>query len=469
MQEDYLNTFKEPHNVLLSLAPEQSLRQKSTTNNAVNNSSTHWKCHKDILKSKSTYFNALFNNDFQETEASVIFLPYGIFSSFVLDDILYYMYTNSICIIEEEKSDDQNNYERANKLERLESIYLAADYLGMDTLCHLIQEEIIQLTHGLVCYCCSCTFLIPKLLAFTGQNQQNDPQLSEMTYAILKLLIQDPEKTLPTYWTSDSLAQLFIETKSLHTYLESKLFEHVNKNNAIEVLYGCFLAANSHQEEKKILATTQRQIQRTASKLLADHFDFYCTQYPKLLSCVDGITYSYQFLEFLLLSNVLKEMNDFNASSLYKGIVRSLMCRDSVQHTSDVKHILQSAKTKVIRYIGSHLSTIKQLNTIDKTVVEQLAQDLGIPRYWSITWDHILRSRLCTIVFGKASFHLNVGQRVQLLNRPVITTEQKNEEYVGIELDRSVGSNDGSLNGKRYFSTLPNKGIFVKQSQVILI
>ncbi|KAF1803700.1 hypothetical protein FB192DRAFT_1369297 [Mucor lusitanicus] len=499
------------HNVILALAPAEKhlySNSDSGTSDSLNSSSscssnvpekTHWACHKDVLKSTSHYFDAVFNSQFQEAEASIVFLPRGIFTSTVLDDVLYYMYTKSI-----KESGDRN----MDKLEQLESVYLAADYLGIQGLCSAIKDHIIQLTHGLVCYCNSCTELVPQLLSFTGSHQENDPHLNQITHAILRLLDQDPEKTLPSYWSSDSMAVLFAETDSLHGYLESRLFKHVNRNNAIETLHGCFLAKDRVSGKNDHLRCTVDKIQGMGSKLLADHFDFYCTKYPKLLSCVDGITYSFKFLSYLM-SCILEEMNDKNACSLYKGIVRSLMCRDIVQRTPLVKDILQSAKSKTIRYIAKHLAEIKQLDAIDKNVIEQLAQDLVVPvntllvqnqkpgnstttktplpspppppqpKYRKgASWNMKFRSRLCTMVFGQAALHFKVGQRVQLLNKPVLTmgtilyvgkVEGKPGHFLGVELDRSVGSNDGSIDGKRYFSTLTNRGIFVKQSEVALL
>ncbi|CAO3645620.1 unnamed protein product [Mucor fragilis] len=504
------------HNVILALAPAEKHLYSSSdsgTSDSLNSSSscssnvpekTHWACHKDVLKSTSHYFDAVFNSQFQEAEASIVFLPRGIFTSTVLDDVLYYMYTKSI-----KESGDRN----MDKLEQLESVYLASDYLGIDGLCCTIKERIIQLTHGLTCYCNSCTELVPQLLSFTGSHQHNDPHLNQITHAILRLLDQDPEKTLPSYWSSDSMAALFADTESLHGYLESRLFHHVNRNNAIETLHGCFLAKDRISDKNADLRCTIDKIQTMGSTLLADHFDFYCNKYPKLLSCVDGITYSFEFLSYLM-SCILEEMNDMNACSLYKGIVKSLMCRDIVQRTPLVKEILQSAKSKTIRYIAKHLAEMKQLDTIDKNVIEQLAQDLVVPvntllvqnqkpgnhtttRAPSSTaslpptppvsslkhkkgasWNMRFRSRLCTMVFGQAALHFKVGQRVQLLNKPVLTmgtilyvgkVENKPGHFLGVELDRSVGSNDGSMDGKRYFRTLTNRGIFVKQSEVALL
>lgn len=374
---DFFNT--QP-NVILALGPQTDSNNSSPNSSIITTHAvpekTKWSCHKDILKSSSNYFDTIFNHQFQEADASIVFLPRGIFSSSVLDDVLYFMYTKSIDVTSNITKGDQDD-QNLEILEQLQSMYMAADYLGMDDLCSAIYQNIIKLTHGLVCYCHNCTLLIPQLLAFTGPNQQKDPRLNALTHSILKLLINDPEKTLPTYWSSQALGYLLsqsTEMESLHGYLQDRLLEHVNKNNAIETLHGCFLADRVLLDDWSPLVHTQKRIQQVGSKLLADHFDFYCTKYPKLLSCVDGITYSFEFLDYLLSSILSDHMNEMNACLLYKGIVRNLMCRDNVQRTPDVKVILQKAKSKTIRYIASHLTVMKELNTIDKSIAEQLAQ-----------------------------------------------------------------------------------------------
>ena len=118
---------------------------------------------------------------------------------------------------------------------------------------------------------------------------------------------------------------------------------------------------------------------------------------------------------------------------------------------------------------------------------------------WNIK---LMRTRFSFFLFGQ---HFKIGQKVQLLNRPIITTgtiayvgkipikegeQSKHAEYMlGIELDRRgneskikkkmpytvylrhciVGTNDGSIDGKRYFTTSPNRGVFVKPSDVVLL
>lgn len=128
---------------------------------------------------------------------------------------------------------------------------------------------------------------------------------------------------------------------------------------------------------------------------------------------------------------------------------------------------------------------------------QQQQQKKSVPHPYTnpSKWDRKLKSRLCTIVFGQPTLHFNIGQRVQLANRPVETfgtvayvgkLDNKKDQFLGVELDRSgkvkkkkveffvtwlniVGSNDGTVDGKQYFITSQNKGIFVKPSQVILI
>ncbi|OBZ83559.1 hypothetical protein A0J61_08390 [Choanephora cucurbitarum] len=496
--------FGSAHNVIITLAPYEHKDQSSSIPDSSTKTvpeKTHWSCHKDVLRSSSNYFNAIFSSQFQEAEASVIFLPRGIFSASVLDNIIHFMYFKHI------KDEFASNNQNIQQLRLLQSSYLAADYLGINDLCSEIKDQIIDFTHGLSCYCESCSLLVPQLLAFTGPNQQNDPNLNQITGFILKLLLQDPEKALPSYWSSESMAHLLSETNTLHSYLESKLLENIVKNNAIETLHGCYLSnKKNHKKDKhwSLLVDTQGKAQQCSSKLLANNFDFYCTKYPKLLPCVDGITYSSDFLEFLI-NNVINEINDYNAVSLYDGIVRSLMCRDTVQRTPTVKQILHNAKSRTIRYIALHLEAIKKLGTFDKNLIELLAQDLMIPTSMLIIEEETrrkpatnkkpspspkamknisintnrLRSRLCNAIFGQASSNFKVNQRVQLTSRLIPTfgtvkyvgklDNNGDGRCLGIELDKSVGSNDGSINGKRYFQTSSNRGIFVKPSQVALI
>ncbi|CEG78211.1 hypothetical protein RMATCC62417_12850 [Rhizopus microsporus] len=107
-----------PPNVILALTPE------SNNSNPISNSSSptgaesstdsvssvperiRWSCHKDVLRANSNYFNSIFNSQFQEAEASIVFLPRGMFSASVLDAVLYYMYTKTLLLEHDDKDLD---------------------------------------------------------------------------------------------------------------------------------------------------------------------------------------------------------------------------------------------------------------------------------------------------------------------------------------------------------------------------
>ncbi|ORX61790.1 hypothetical protein DM01DRAFT_314812 [Hesseltinella vesiculosa] len=70
-----------------------------------------------------------------------------------------------------------------------------------------------------------------------------------------------------------------------------------------------------------------------------------------------------------------------------------------------------------------------------------------------------------------------VGSRVNLFKRPLPTigtvryigpVESEIGEWVGVELDHRVGNSDGCIRGKRYFSTDPQRGIFLKRNDLEL-
>uniref|UniRef100_A0A7S2W2E0 CAP-Gly domain-containing protein n=1 Tax=Mucochytrium quahogii TaxID=96639 RepID=A0A7S2W2E0_9STRA len=71
---------------------------------------------------------------------------------------------------------------------------------------------------------------------------------------------------------------------------------------------------------------------------------------------------------------------------------------------------------------------------------------------------------------------LKPGRRVQIKSSGetgyvayIGRLQGKSGEFIGVSLDRPVGKNDGSVNGKRYFDCGPNRGTFVREENVHVI
>ncbi|KAF7725627.1 kelch-like [Apophysomyces ossiformis] len=345
---------------------------------------TRWPCHKAVLIAQSPYFSAMLASDFREARASVVLLPRNIFcDSQALDCILNYMYTENIVL----HTESNLSVPSQQALERLENVYIAADYLGMEKLCQVVVDRLCALVHHWSCHCQECLCLVPRLFAFchTRATEYDDERMASMTYTATAVLTHDPDKSIQTFWTSRDLAQVLVEhfSEDMSHQLTKQLLKRVGKSNAIESLYSCFCASRSLATSDPFLSwshplhATIASVQSCATGIIARNFDFYCSQYPALLSCIDGITYSFDFLEYLLMHVLEDQMDNNNAGLLYEGIVRDLMCRHAVQHHYQVKHILSVAKGLILEYISRRLEQIREvggLDQLDRSTLKNLAQ-----------------------------------------------------------------------------------------------
>ena len=75
-----------------------------------------------------------------------------------------------------------------------------------------------------------------------------------------------------------------------------------------------------------------------------------------------------------------------------------------------------------------------------------------------------------------AESKFTVGQRVQIKDKGHVgviafigMTEFASGKWIGINLDEKLGKNDGTVKEKKYFDCEPNHGIFVRQSQIVVV
>ncbi|CAO0800528.1 unnamed protein product [Mucor circinelloides] len=378
---------------------------------------TRWPCHTHVLYKESPYFASLFGENFMESKASIVYLPSSIIDQTALSSILVFMYTHKI--------------KKPKTLKELCDMYSAADYLGMEKLCAMLTESLIESVHNCICYCTSCIASVPELFPFcrTRSLELQDEKMAVMTQKVITILASDPEKTLSTYWTSRHMARLLIQLpQDVSQALSQKVLHRVNKSNAIESLYSCFAASNTLSTNDPLLSwskplhATLTSVQSRATKIIARHFDFFCCQYPALLSCIDGITYSFDFLEYLLLHILEDQMDCTNVGILYQGIVCDLMSRHAVQHNDQVKHILSVAKVMVLHYITRRISDIRQqggLDKLDKAILKLLADDLDVRPKSLISSNHPLfhRGIFSFLLPSIPTLHLSTSTHTQGLSR----------------------------------------------------
>ncbi|KAK4521005.1 uncharacterized protein ATC70_006889 [Mucor velutinosus] len=378
---------------------------------------TRWSCHTHVLYKESPYFASLFGENFIESKASIVYLPSSIIDRMALYSILRFMYTHQI--------------NKPKTIKELCNMYSAADYLGMEKLCIMLTEIVIESVHHCICYCTSCIANVPELFPFcrTRSLELQDEKMAVMTQKVITILASDPEKTLSTYWTSRHMALLLIQLpQDVSQALSQKVLHRVNKSNAIESLYSCFTASNTLSTNDPLLSwskplhATLTSVQSRATKIIARHFDFYCCQYPALLSCIDGITYSFDFLEYLLLHILEDQMDCSNVGILYQGIVCDLMSRHAVQHNDQVKHILSVAKVMVLHYITRRISDIRQqggLDKLDKAILKLLADDLDVRPKSLISSNHPLfhRGIFSFLLPSIPTLHLSTSTHTNGLSR----------------------------------------------------
>ncbi|KAG2231935.1 hypothetical protein INT48_005650 [Thamnidium elegans] len=343
--------------------------------NEIEPAQTQWACHTRVLHDQSPYFAALFGQNFIESRASVVFLPSSIIESNAFNSILEYMYTHQI--------------PKPDTVKDICDMYSAADYLGMDTLCTGIEQLIYtSMAHKFTCYCSTCVINIPDLFLFcrTRSIQMQDERMIAMTQRIMTVIANDPEKSLSTYWTGRHMAKLLIQLpQDVSQALSHKILHRVNKSNAIESLYACFSASNILSTNDPLLSwskplhATLTSVQAKATRTIASHFDFFCCQYPALLSCIDE-----------------DQMDCGNVGILYQGIACDLMSRHAVEYNDQVKHILNVAKVMILCYITRRIGDIRHiggLDKLDKSVLKLLADDLDVRPKLLISSNHPLSHR----------------------------------------------------------------------------
>lgn len=363
--------------------------------------------HRFMLAAQSPYFNALFNSQFKEASSPTIHVPPELFTSASLDCLLQYYYSSSLVIptapIRKTASAAAGRLtQKKFGLRLMQKVFRGADYLGQtNTVCALAMHEIAQICDQFKCTCADCQLLLPSVLSFSDKVVASVPKLRP---TILRLYT-DPIQGIAKLWPQKPFALLVnslgivsedtgsnsflvrteVSPSALVSDINAQTLQRITKHNAIQSFHAMHLCLSQLRASDPFptwsiatLSLLNPIIHQTAL-LVAMNFDYFCVEYPILLSCVDGIGFGFScdFLEFLL-NRVLEEgMQDANAGVLYQGIVRDLIGRQEVVKNIAVGEVLDASRTKLINYLKRRWVGVKAQNgfrDLDKDVLRTMAE-----------------------------------------------------------------------------------------------
>lgn len=215
-----------------------------------------------------------------------------------------------------------------------------------------------------------------KLISLYGEDPIHNiaPLWSQKPFAVL----------VGSLWTPSSSSEALVlsehDEKTLVSEIASLVFESITKYNAIHVLHSLHLCLSQIRSANPVptwstpvLDLLNPIIHHTVD-MVSQNFDFYCTEYPILLSCIDGIGhgFSVDFLEFLLNRILNGGIQDDNAGILYQGIVRDLVGRQQVVKNVAVDGVLVEARQKCVQYLGRRWPQVKAQNGFKKVDKETM-------------------------------------------------------------------------------------------------
>jgi hypothetical protein len=167
--------------------------------------------------------------------------------------------------------------------------------------------------------------------------------------------------------------------------LVSMTLANITKRNAIHVLHSVHLCLSKIRSadpfptwSQPSLALIHAILHHTIA-MVSLNFEYYCVDYPILLSCVDGIGggFSVDFLDFLLKRILNNGIQDSNAAVLYQGVVRDLIGRQEVVKNVAVDGVLLEARQRCADYLTHRWIGVKAqggFQSIEKDTLRLMAE-----------------------------------------------------------------------------------------------
>lgn len=409
------------HSTQLTTIPSLLSTSPDNHTHPVDITVAEFRAHRFILAAQSSYFHSLFCTQFQEASSSMVHLTDDLFNEAIIEVVLNFFYTDKIIV----KPLPTNNTKISSPLQRrlqhnkhalrvIQKTFYSADYLGhSDTLGGAILHEMEKLCHQFKCVCAECAVLLPSMLAWSDKHVEVVPKLRRT----LILLYCDPVHSLAPLWSQRPFAMLITSMvpsaaslgedtlaavikqeplfrartpKTLIHEIVERTFYNVTKHNAIHVLHSLHLCLSQIRSADPTPSWSRpaldlvNPILHYTVGMVSQFFDFYCVEYPILLSCVDGIGagFSVDFLDFLLRHVLNEGIKETNAGIIYQGILRDLVGRQEVVQNMAIDDVLIKGRSRCAAYIARNWTKVKSqggFRTLEKSTMRQLAEDINVP------------------------------------------------------------------------------------------
>ncbi|KAL7325023.1 hypothetical protein PS15p_210123 [Mucor circinelloides] len=172
--------------------------------------------------------------------------------------------------------------------------------------------------------------------------------------------------------------------------LTERTFANISKHNSVRALHSLHLClsylrgADPFPTWSQPVLNILNQFLHYTVDMISTNFDYYCVEYPILLSCVDGIGFGFSvdFLGFVLTRVLTEGIHDGNAAILYQGIVRDLGGRQEMVRNVAVDSVLLDARVKCASYLSKRWMAVKAeggFANIDKEILRLIAEDINVP------------------------------------------------------------------------------------------
>lgn len=414
------------HSTQLTTIPSLLSTSPDNHTHPVDITVAEFRAHRFILAAQSSYFYSLFCTQFQEASSSMVHLTDDLFNEAIIEVVLNFFYTDKIIVKPLPTNDTKISSPLQRRLQHnkhalrvIQKAFYSADYLGhSDTLGGAILHEMEKLCHQFKCVCAECAVLLPSMLAWSDKHVEVVPKLRRT----LILLYCDPVHSLAPLWSQRPFAMLITSMvpsaallgedtlaavikqeplfrartpKTLIHEIVERTFYNVTKHNAIHVLHSLHLCLSQIRSADPTPSWSRpaldlvNPILHYTVGMVSQFFDFYCVEYPILLSCVDGIGagFSVDFLDFLLRHVLNEGIKETNAGIIYQGILRDLVGRQEVVQNMAIDDVLIKARSRCAAYIARNWTKVKSqggFRTLEKSTMRQLAEDINVP-YRSLT------------------------------------------------------------------------------------